>query len=283
MHTGSVTSRIEGILASLPQSEKKIGTAILAEPDWVVQASIQSLAEKAGTSGVAVIRFCRSLNFSGFPELKRQLSVELSKPQRTGYFDIEPDDSFASIKDKLVSNMVQTANDTAGLLEERTFREACRLLSETETIYVYGVGASWPVAEDFAQKWLRSGKPVLASQDAHVLAMAFAASKKKAVFIGISNSGETSSVLELAQQAKENNVTVISLTRFGSNKLKSLADLALETSRAPEAELRSTATSSRHAQLLTIDILYYYYATLHYDTMIHQIKKSREATNRFRS
>ncbi|WP_099223962.1 MurR/RpiR family transcriptional regulator [Listeria costaricensis] len=282
MHTGSVTSRIEGILTSLPQSERKIGTTILAEPEWVVRASIQALAEKADTSGAAVIRFCRSLNFSGFPELKRQLSVELSKPQRTGYFDIEPDDSFSSIKEKLVSNMVQTANDTAGLLEEPALREACRLLGEAESIYVYGVGASWPVAEDVAQKWMRSGKPVLASQDTHVLAMAFAASKKKGVFIAISNSGETSSVLEIAQQAKENGVTVISLTRFGNNKLKSLADLALETSRAPEAELRSAATSSRHAQLLTIDILYYYYATLHYDTMIQQIQKSREATNRFR-
>ncbi|EIP0688850.1 MurR/RpiR family transcriptional regulator, partial [Listeria monocytogenes] len=31
-----------------------------------------------------------------------------------------------------------------------------------------------------------------------------------------------------------------------------------------------------------IDILFYYYASHHYDEMIQQIKHSREATNRFR-
>ncbi len=283
MQTGSVTSRIEGILNSLPKSEKKIGTTILKEPEWVVRASIQALADKADTSGAAVIRFCRSLNFPGFPELKRQLSVELSKSQRTGYYDIEPGDSFFSIKEKLVSNMVQTANDTAALLEEEIYDTACKLLDSAEAIYVYGVGASWPVAEDFAQKWLRLGKFVLAIQDTHVLATALSTYQKKAIFIGISNSGETSSVIQLAQQAKANQITVISLTRFGANNLKSLADLALETARAPEAELRSSATSSRQAQLLTIDILYYFYATKHYTEVIPQIKKSREATDLFRN
>ncbi|WP_163651706.1 MurR/RpiR family transcriptional regulator [Listeria sp. PSOL-1] len=282
MQAGSVTSRIQGMIASLPKSEQKIGQVILKDPEWVVCSSIHSLAEKADASGAAVIRFCKSLNFAGFPELKRQLSIELSKPQKLGYYDVKPDDSFTSIKEKLVSNMVQAASDTICLLEEKNLLKACSILEEADTIYVYGVGASWLIAEDFAQKWLRSGKHVLASQDPHVLTMAFSSNNKPSAFLGISYSGETSSVLELTQLAKENSLTTISLTHFGTNRLKNIADLSLETSRAPESELRSTATSSRHAQFLTVDVLYYYYATLHYNEMIHHIQKSRNATDRLR-
>lgn len=75
--------------------------------------------------------------------------------------------------------MVQTANDTAALLEEEIYDTACKLLDSAEAIYVYGVGASWPVAEDFAQKWLRLGKFVLAIQDTHVLATALSTYQKK--------------------------------------------------------------------------------------------------------
>ncbi|EPG1169584.1 TPA_asm: MurR/RpiR family transcriptional regulator [Listeria monocytogenes] len=282
MSNGSIINRIEGILNDLPKSEKKIGQAVLANPEFTTTASIHKLAQKADASGAAVIRFCKSIGLQSFPELKRQLSLDLAQPQKKGYYDIEPNEDFHTITEKLVSNMIQTMNDTASQLDEAKVLEACELLGEADTIYTYGVGASWLVAEDISQKWLRAGKHVLATQDAHVLAMAFATGKKKAVFLAISNSGETSEVLQLVDQAKLNNVIVISLTRFGSNKLKEKADLSLETSRAPEAEIRSTATSSRQAQLLVIDILFYYYASHHYDEMIQQIKHSREATNRFR-
>ncbi|EIA19062.1 MurR/RpiR family transcriptional regulator [Listeria fleischmannii] len=282
MANGSIINLINGILGSLPNSEQKVGKTILADPNFAVKASVQSLAKKSNASAAAVIRFSKSLNLDSFPELKRQLSMELAMPKKAGYYDIEPDESFDSIREKLVSNMIQTTQDTASQLKEEAIVAVCMEMEKAETIYAYGVGASWLIAEDIAQKWLRAGKNVFLSQDPHVLAMAFSAGKSNSVLIAISNSGETSEVLQLAKEAKHNGLKVVSLTRIGSNKLKTIADFVLETSRAPEAELRSTATSSRQAQLLVIDILFYYFASKRYEDMITHIQKSREATNRFR-
>lgn len=282
MTNGSIINLISGILDTLPKSEQKVGQAILNEPNFAVKASVQSLAKKAETSAAAVIRFSKSLNLDSFPELKRQLSMELAMPNRTGYYDIEPGESFDSIREKLVSNVNQTTQDTASQLKEEAIIQVCAEMEQAETIYAYGVGASWLIAEDIAQKWLRAGKNVFLSQDPHVLAMAFSSGKKNSLFFAVSNSGETSQVLELANEAKQSGVKVVSLTRIGNNKLKTISDFVLETSRAPEAEMRSTATSSRQAQLLVIDILFYYFASKQYDEMITHIKKSREATNRFR-
>lgn len=279
---GSVINRIQGIVDELPKSEAKVGRAILVDPSKIVKMSIHELAESSGASGAAVIRFCHSMGLEGFPELKMKLSVELARPEKIGYYDIEPNEEFEEITRKLVSNTVQTLNDTVGQLEKEKIMDACEILYKADTIYAYGVGASWLIAEDIAQKWMRAGKHAIAIADPHILAMAFAAGSKNAVFFAISNSGETSEVLQLSDEALNNGLELLSLTRFGQNKLKQRASVALETSRAPETELRSAATSSRQAQFLVIDILFYFYASHHYEEMIEQIRTSREATNRFR-
>lgn len=55
-------------------------------------------------------------------------------------------------------------------------------MRSADVIYVYGLGASWLVAEDITQKWLRLGKIVSANQDPHITATALAASSKNTVF-----------------------------------------------------------------------------------------------------
>lgn len=106
MSNGSIINRIEGILNDLPKSEKKIGQAVLANPEFTTTASIHKLAQKADASGAAVIRFCKSIGLQSFPELKRQLSLDLAQPQKKGYYDIEPNEDFHTITEKLVSNMI---------------------------------------------------------------------------------------------------------------------------------------------------------------------------------
>lgn len=281
MTTASMLNRIEAIYSELPKSEKKVASAVLKDPEFASTSSIHTLAVRAETSAAAIVRFCKSLGLPSFPDFKRQLYSELVAPKAVGYYDFEENESFEGIAKKLLANYEQTLNDTAGQLNKVSMEQVSKQLEETETIYAYGVGASWLVAQDFAQKWLRAGKQVIISQDEHVLAMAFAA-KKTGVFFVVSNSGETSSVLELAEQAKENKLTVIGLTRFGPSKLKNVADIILETSRAPEAKFRSTATSSKQAQFFLVDVLYYYYLSRHYEQMIEQIRESRKATDRFR-
>ncbi|WP_262495726.1 SIS domain-containing protein [Paenibacillus sp. B2(2019)] len=86
-------------------------------------------------------------------------------------------------------------------------------MEQAEVIYVYGVRASFIIAQDAAQKWLRLGKNVYAISDRHLLAAAMATKSENAVFWGILYSGGTREVIQLIKGAKDKCIKTISLTR----------------------------------------------------------------------
>lgn len=270
-------AQIQLALKDLPSSEQKIGEYILAHPKEVTKMTIHQLAKEAEASSAAVVRFCRSLGVTGFPDLKARLFAEIGHSAVVGYFDIEPNEGVSSVIDKTLSNTVQTLHDTVGQLKIEVIEEAVEMLNEADVLYIYGVGASFLIAEDIAQKWLRLGKKAFAISDRHVLAVAMATQSEKALFWGISYSGETKDVLDLMKTAKELSIPTMSLSRLGNSKICELADVSLFTARAPEAHIRSAATSSRFAQLLVVDIVFFTYSSSQYDFVVNQLEKTKKA------
>ncbi|MCP1123873.1 MurR/RpiR family transcriptional regulator [Bacillus sp. 3103sda1] len=277
MKVSSIQSQIELVLNELPVSEKKVGEYILLHAKDVTNMTIHELAKAAEASSAAVIRFCRSLGISGFPALKMRLSAEVEHIRHVGYLDIESNEEVQSIIEKTVSNTVQTFHDTASQLEPESIEKAVDILHNADVIYIYGVGASFLVAEDAAQKWNRVGKKAYAISDPHVLVMTMATQSESAVFWGISYSGETREVIQLVKSAKEFGMKTIGLSRIGNNKLSQMVDVSLFTARAPEAELRSGATSSRFAQLFVVDVVFFTYASSQYEFTVKQLKKTKQA------
>lgn len=180
----SIRTQIELVLDELPVSEKKIAQYILSHTKEVTQMTIHQLAKDAEASSAAVVRFCRSLGVTGFPDLKARLYAEVKHIHHVGYFDIEPNEKVQSVIDKTLSNTVQTLHDTVGQLETKSIEKAVALLKDAEVIYIYGVGASFLIAEDVAQKWIRLGKKAYAISDRHLLAVAMATQSENALFWG---------------------------------------------------------------------------------------------------
>ncbi|AQU76827.1 MULTISPECIES: MurR/RpiR family transcriptional regulator [Priestia] len=280
MNAVNVLLRIESSLYELPKSERKVAQYILEHPEQVVRMTIHELAAQANASSSAVTRLCRSLEVGSFSELKVSLSSHISRPEKAGFYDIEPNETIASIKDKIVSNSVQVIQETALNLDEDIIHQTIKIIKDTPVIYVYGVGASWLVAEDISHKWLRVGKIISAYQDSHITATALASSHKDALFFCISNSGETKEVLQLVDIAKSSGIKTIGLSRLGNNSLSNKVDISLHHVRAPEAKHRSAATTSLFAQFLTIDILFYTYVSNYFDENIKEIARSRESISK---
>jgi DNA-binding MurR/RpiR family transcriptional regulator len=273
----NILVRIESVLEELPKSERKVAQYILENADEIVRMTVHELAANANASSAAVIRLCRSIGVAGFSELKVSLSSQISRSFKSGFYDIEPNETIFSIKEKIVSNSVQVIKETAMELDEEIIDRTIDCINNADVIYVYGLGASWLVAEDIKQKWSRLGKIVIAYQDAHIYASILSASSGKSVFFCISNSGETPEILRLIEIAKEYGCQTIGLTRFGNNTLSQKVDLSLHHVRAPEAQFRSAATSSIFAQFLTIDIIFYAYVSKNYDNNIQKIINSRNS------
>ncbi|MCK1982580.1 MULTISPECIES: MurR/RpiR family transcriptional regulator [Peribacillus] len=281
MHVENILLRIESLLNQLPNSERKIAQYILDNPNDIIRMTIHELADHANASSSAVTRFCHSIKVNSFSELKVSLSSLISQPEKKGFHDIEPNETIASIKNKIVSNSVQAIQETAHYLDETVLDNIIETMRSADVIYVYGLGASWLVAEDITQKWLRLGKIVSANQDPHITATALAASAKNTVFFCISNSGETEEVLELVDIAKAYGIKTIGLSRLGNNGLTKKVDMSLNHVRAPEAKFRSAATSSLFAQFLTVSIIFYAYVSKFYNENKNEIERSRESVLKF--
>ncbi len=275
--SGSILSQIQVLMSELPSSERKVAQYIVSYPNEVIRMNIKRLAENAETSGAAVIRFCHSLGLDGFPELKVLISAESVKAPFLDYYDIEPNESVETVIEKTIASSVQVIRDTSMYIDLSALREAVNRMKKAPAIYTYGVGASGIIAEDIAQKWMRLGKNIFAVKDHHVLATILPTTQPDTLFFGISYSGETSEVVNLMRVAKESGVHTMGLCRFGEHKISPFADVLLYTPRAPEAKLRSAATSSRLAQLIVIDILFFTYASAQYDETIEQLSITHEA------
>ncbi|MBO0471870.1 MurR/RpiR family transcriptional regulator [Enterococcus sp. DIV0242_7C1] len=271
----NIQGRIISLLDVLPKSEQKIGNAILEDPAKVIDMTAAELANYAGTSPATVIRFCKKIDVSSFTQLKVRLSAEIETPVYEGYSDITANESVDEIKTKLLGNAYQSMQETVALLNEERVETIVDLLVAAPIIYVFGIGASYLVAENIAQKWNRIGKTVVCVQDSHVLVTILVSAPKDAVFFCVSHSGETKEVLRLVDVAKKHQLKTIGLSQFGNNTLTNKVAYSLQTVRSNEAVLRSAATTSLHDQFIVVDVLFYAYASRNFDRTLEMIQESK--------
>ncbi|MEI5993016.1 MurR/RpiR family transcriptional regulator [Candidatus Enterococcus mansonii] len=271
----NIQGRIISMLDVLPNSEQKIGKVILEDPSKVINMTASELASYAGTSSATVIRFCKKIDVPSFTQLKIRLSAEIEVPVYEGYSDITINESVDEIKSKLLGNAYQSMQETVALLNEQRIETIVDLLVAAPIIYAFGIGASYLVAENIAQKWNRIGKTVLCVQDPHVLVTMLVSAPKDAVFFCVSHSGETKEVLRLVDVAKKHQLKTIGLSQFGNNTLTNQAEYSLQTVRSNEAVLRSAATTSLHDQFIVVDVLFYAYASRNFDRTLEMIQESK--------
>ncbi|WP_326716818.1 MurR/RpiR family transcriptional regulator [Vagococcus jeotgali] len=282
MKNRNVHQRVESIYNDLTRSERKIADLVLARPEDVIKMTASELAEESDTSPASVIRFCKSIGIPSFPELKLALSAERKSEIPNHYSDILPTEKLSDVKAKLLGNAYQSMEETIQLIDDNVIVDAINLIEKAPFVYVFGVGSSFLVAENIAQKWNRIGKVCICLSDVHLLISSLASAAPGTVFIGISNSGETKEVLALNEVAKSSGIKTIGMTQFGMNTLSKQADVVIQTIKSKEGELRSAATSSLMSQFITIDLLFYAYVLGNYDEHISSIHDSRQLVDEYK-
>lgn len=270
---------LKEMVNSLPPSERKIAEYIIKNPEKSILMTALTLGEKSETSSAAVIRLCKSLGFKGFQELKIRVAGDLQVEPVNEYRDIEPNESFRNIIEKVTSNTIQTLKETVDIMSENKLQKAVKVLSEAKSILFVGFGASNIAAKDAEQKFLRINKNVYSFSDVHIAATFIANKGPEDVVVGISFSGNTTDVARLLMLAQKNRVKTISITKYGNSKVSQSSDIQLHTSATKEATFRSGATSSRIAQLHMIDILFMCLASMEYEDTIKHLDETREAVS----
>src|SRR5690349_408667 len=114
IHLTSCLARIESALShnNLFPAEQKIAEYILANPNRAVGFSVQELAEGAQTSRATIVRFCRTLDYSGYKEFKLALAAEFRGTVNLKLENLSRDDDIMSITRKVFNSDLQAIADS---------------------------------------------------------------------------------------------------------------------------------------------------------------------------
>ncbi|MFA6689552.1 MAG: MurR/RpiR family transcriptional regulator [Sphaerochaetaceae bacterium] len=252
-------SLIKQVLPHMTPSEAKVANYILQYSNKVVEENITNLAEHAGTSPAAVVRLCKRLGLSGYPELRIALAKEVfsvAPLKNSPYmFDIEHASDINDICSMMIETVSESISSLRPVLSAKKIELAVDAIIGARFILLSGIGASGLVAADFQQKLVRIGLAAFAPSDPDLQIVQACSLTKEDVVIAFSYSGETNHTLRTAVQGKRAGATLIAITRIGANSLSKLADIVLLVPDT-EALYRQGATLSRINQMVIVDILY---------------------------
>jgi DNA-binding MurR/RpiR family transcriptional regulator len=246
--------------SSLSQSEKKVATYILNNPQEVLKLKISDLANKANSSCSTVTRLCKKIGATSFRELKIDLTRDIyshnkNKALEPNTFDFSRLKNTDGIVRSMTTLICENISIIPDVLNTNEIDKVITAIQTCNNLLLVGIGASGLVAQDFAQKLLRLGITSHFYYDTD-LALVHATNLKKGdICFTISYSGETKAVKKITEVAKHNNATIISLTKIGDNTISKLSDISLTI---PDVEpvYREGAFISRLNQFTVIDILY---------------------------
>ncbi|WIJ23958.1 MurR/RpiR family transcriptional regulator [Devosia sp. RR2S18] len=255
----SILKLLEAKLGAMTQADRQIAQYIIDHPDLMVNLSSAALAQATGRSQSSVVKFSQKLGYAGYQQLKlavnKAKAIEWHAPGGVIHGTIEASDSYMTILQKLTGSKLLSMRETSAANSEHTIDLALEALADARRIQLAGVGASSLVARDFSYKLLKLGRSVLLDSDTHIQISNASALTSADVLIALSHSGRSVETLRIAELAKARGATIISVTGMQPNPLLDLAHLHLFTV-GDEERVRSSAITSRDAQLMLTDMLF---------------------------
>lgn len=255
MKSKSCLSSIKAYFPKLTKKEQQLAKYILDNNEGVIYMTTASLAENAGVVKSVVVRFCKSIGFSGYTEFKLLLSRELAKNEQFNFTPyISENDNAESIFKKIFSSNIKTLHDTAAGLDMNFFNGATEALKNANNIFVYGIGTSAGIANDFEYRLIEGGKNAFFFTDVVNMKISVQNIKPGDVAVGISNSGRTAPTVDALRYAKEQGAETICVTSFPDSEITKYATFPLVI-KTDEIQYPVEAISARIAHISVLDSL----------------------------
>lgn len=260
--------------------EKEIAEYILENMSEILKMTSAELAKRAGVGQSSVIKFIKKIGFNKYGDFKIQLSKELEnekiyKIKETIHSQIYTDDSLEDIATKTLNEITKALEKTIGNIDYEYFETVIELIKKSKKILIIGSGMSSIVARDLEMKFIKINIEAVHYESSHMQLMRLATLDSKDLVIAISHRGETEDVIDVIKKAKKKNINVLSITSIGKNTVADLSNYNLRII-SDENVFRSSAISSRMAQLILNDIIFLRLTQEDYEKAKNYIEESRE-------
>jgi RpiR family carbohydrate utilization transcriptional regulator len=267
-------------LEQLRPSERKVAELVLQDPARAMQLSMAAVAGAAGVSEPTVMRFCTGLGFDGFQSFKYALAEALAIGIPVTHSAIQLDDPVQAVAAKIFDHTLSSLDRTRRSLDADAVAAAVDLLLQARDVLFVGLGASGIIAQDALQQAVLFGVPCTAPVDLHQQFMSASMCRPGSVLVAISNTGRTTSILDIAAQAKRCGAKVIGVTG-GPGPLLDMADVGVVLRTFEDTDIY-TPTISRLAGLVLVDVLATAVAVRRGPEHLERLGHMKEALSSFR-
>lgn len=260
------------------KTERKIAAYLLENFDKSLHSTLLELADGIGVSDASIVRFCKSIGYTGFQEYKINAAMQCVPEPRLYNPSLSVDDSPAELCDKIFAIESSALEQTKQELDIGVMNEVADLLLNARRINLVGTGGSAISARDFQHKLLKIGVRAELQEDKDLQLMSASLLTEDDVLFAISHSGSNLHVAETIDLAKKKNARVVTLTMKSKNVLVEKADYPLYVV-SEKTIFESESFSARLAQLAMLDCLVALMAFKNFDGSLEAMKATRLATS----
>lgn len=267
----SVINQICASMDTFFETEKKIGNFIIHHPKGIVDMTVGELAKECQVSEASVSRFCKKIDMKGFHHLKISIAKEMVSQSEDDELSnhISVDDLEQSLKN-ILANKVAELTQTVSMMNSENLQDILKRINNAQNVLFAAVGNTVPVAMDGAYKLNQIGisavsTPVWETQ----LAYSYNLSPDDVV-IAISNSGESTGVINILEAAKQKKATTISITNSEKSTIAKISDYHITTATREKLFL-DEYRFSRVSATMVIEVLYLFLTSMRkeaYDSII---------------
>lgn len=191
------------------ETDIRIYKYMVSNLEKIQYMTIRELAEELQVSTSTILRFCNKNDFVGYAEFKEALKKEILLQKST-----PPSEDLQELSD-----FFERTNSNA--FEEK-LSAAVQMLRNSDMIIFIGMGSSGTLAKYGARYFSNLGHFAVGLEDA-LYPIEFFQWKNTAV-LAISESGETSRLMEAIHQFKHKNCKILSITNSSLSTLAKLSD-----------------------------------------------------------
>ena len=251
--------RVQENYPYLRKSEKKIADYLRKNSRHRLDASITELARLLDVSEATVSRFCRTLRYRGFQDLKLSLARDLSTAERFQNIpmDIEESDPPEVVSQKLSDTLSNAIVETQRMLDMKAVNASVSEIARAKRVEIYGVGGAHAVALEAQHLFLKAGIKCAAHSDGYMQTVTASMLGEDCVAIGLSHTGLSTHVVDALKIASENGATTICITSNTESPLARAAKICLFTPpRNRDIPLYGDFMEARVSQLFIINLFY---------------------------
>lgn len=241
------------------QQERAVISHVLAHPGFVETCTAKELAQASFVSAPTVVRLCKKLGFSGFPEFKLRFVTEQHASANQLLAGDEPLVEGGTLPSDVENLMTKFYNrviyETGRRNTQQSISRVAQMMSHASCVDIYGSGGNLGTAQSEAFRLQTMGIQACAYDAANVHVIERLTPADRRLSIIISHTGRNPSMVEIAHLLENRHLRAVAITLDRESELAQHVEVTLQLFSTPSVD-RLSLLSYPLSLAYLFDLLY---------------------------